>query len=158
MAYTYSAREVVASWSGVDLGGFAKDSFITIERTSDLVTPGDVGAHGDAEISLSPDMTGTLSMDFLQGSNTSRALGAAVAASDAGNPIVGDITIIDPSGSIFAQCKGCILMKSATITQGTELNSRVWEWWCEEIIMTGTPAGLDEDVATFASFGGSLIT
>jgi len=157
MAYTYNPREVVASWSGVELKGFAKDSFITIERTSDLVVPGDTGGDGNPEISLSPDKTGTLSMDFQQGSNTSRQLGAAVAASDAGNPIVGDITIIDPSGSIFAQCKGALLMKSATITQGTELNSRVWEWWCEEIIMTGTPAGLDEDVATFASFAGSLI-
>lgn len=157
MAYTYNPRKVVASWSGVELKGFTKDSFISIERTSELIVPGDVGGDGNPEISLNPDKTGTLTMDFQQGSNTSRQLGAAAAASDAGNPVIGDITIVDPSGSIFAQCKGALLKKTATITQGTELNSRVWEWWCEEIIMTGAPAGLDEDVATFLSFAGSAL-
>jgi hypothetical protein len=155
MAYVYSSEDVQIAWSGVPLSGFAEDSFVSIVRTSDL-TAGNVGADSKAEISRLPDRTGTVTLSLQQGSVSARALAATI---DSDDLLIGDMTIADPSGSVFALCKDAHIMTAPEITRGVNAgdNTNDFVFWCEEIKFTGTPSGLPAGLAQTVSFLGSLI-
>lgn len=154
MAYEYSSRDVKIAWTGFPLTGLAEGSFVTITPAEDILQAS-VGSDGMAEVSYSPNTTGTVTVSFQQGSESARLLAASVNLS---TPVVGDLTIVDPSGSIFVQCRGARLMSRPEITRGVNAgdNTNDWTWWCENLIYTGTPTGISGDLATFASGIGSL--
>ena len=159
MAYEYSSRDVQIAWSGVPLTGLAPDSFITVTPTADTLQAS-TGSDGLSEVSYSPDNTGTVTVSFQQGSTSARLLAASAAVIQAGgDPIVGDLTIVDPSGSVFVFCKDARIMTRPELTRGINAgdNTNDWVFWCEELLYTGTPSGLDPDVASFVSGAGSLI-
>jgi hypothetical protein len=153
MAYVYSSEDVEIAWTGIPFTGLAPDSFITITPTEDVMQANS-GGDGLQEVSYSPDKSGTVTISLQQGSDTARLLAASVGART-----VGDLTIVDPSGSIFAQCKDARIMTRAEITRGINAgdNTNDWTFWCEELIYTGTPSGVSGDVAVFASAIGSVL-
>jgi hypothetical protein len=152
MAYVYSSEDVSIAWTGIPLTGLAADSFVTITPTEDVMQ-GSTGSDGLSEVSYSPDKTGTVTIDFQQGSVSARLLAASVELRT-----VGDLTIVDPSGSIFAQCKDARIMSRPEITRGVNAgdNTNSFVFWCERLIYTGTPSGISGDVAPIASGIGSL--
>tara|TARA_R110002020_G_scaffold237085_2_gene449364 strand:- start:752 stop:1222 length:471 start_codon:yes stop_codon:yes gene_type:complete len=156
MAYVYSSREVQIAWSGVPLFGRSEDSFISIVRTTDL-TSTNTGSDGLSEISRSPDETGTVTLSLQQGSQSNLVL--SVAANLDSELVIGDLTIIDPSGSVFCHCRQAHLQKVPDITRGVNAgdNTNDWMFWCESILYTATPSGLPEGAAPVVSFVGSAI-
>ena len=114
------------------------------------------GGDGLQEISFSPDKSGTVTISLQQSGNTSKLLAATLQLAPKTS---GDLTIVDPSGSVFVQCKDARIMTPAEVTRGTQAgdNTNDWVFWCEELIYTGVPSGVNDDVATFASGVGSLL-
>lgn len=153
MAYVYSSEDVQIAWSGIPLTGLSADSFITITPTEDVMQA-NVGGDGLAEVSYSPDRTGTVVVSLQQGSVSARLLAASV-----GGRVSGDLTIVDPSGSIFALCKDARIMTRPEITRGVNAgdNTNDFTFWCEELIYTGTPSGLADGIAPIVSGVGSVI-
>ncbi len=155
MAYEYSSADVAVAWSGIPFSGFAADSMIVITPTEDNLQANS-GSDGLQEISFSPDKSGTVIISLQQGSITARLLAATVQLAPQTS---GDLTIIDPSGSIFALCRGARIMTRAEITRGVNAgdNTNDWGFWCEELIYTGTPSGINPDLAVVGSIVGSLV-
>ncbi len=75
MYQQYSPKDVVCSWNGIAIEGFAPDSFLRLQRTSPLVTPV-VGAGGQVALTRNADKTGTIEIELIQTSLSNQMLSA----------------------------------------------------------------------------------
>jgi hypothetical protein len=59
--------------------------------------------------------------------------------------VVGTLEISDPSGSVLAILRGCHLKTYPEVDLGSDASgkTRDWVFFCEEMVFTSTPTGLD---------------
>lgn len=81
MYQQYSPKDVVCSWNGIAIEGFAPDSFLRLQRTSPLITPV-VGAGGQVALTRNADKTGTIEIELMQTSLSNQMLSAIQAKQD----------------------------------------------------------------------------
>ncbi|AZV01478.1 hypothetical protein vBSflM004_089 [Shigella phage vB_SflM_004] len=109
MYQQYSPKDVVCSWNGIAIEGFAPDSFLRLQRTSPLVTPV-VGAGGQVALTRNADKTGTIEIELMQTSLSNQMLSAIQAKQDdmeLEEDISSNFVIYDPSGSVLVIMLGC---------------------------------------------------
>ncbi len=155
----YSSNEVAIAWSGVPIDGLTPDSFATLSKSVDY-TDEEVGSDGQLLVSVSPDNTGTCTISLQATSPSNLILSTAALGYQTGEPTVGDLTIYDPSGAVFVYMRNAYIKTAPEITLGITATgvSNDWTFFCEELIYTGAPAGLDSETLTrISSIAGSLI-
>lgn len=141
MFQQYSPKDVVCSWNGVAITGFAPDSFLRLQRTSDLVTPV-VGAGGDVALTRNADKTGTIEIELMQTSPSNQMLSTIYAAQQAmelEEDISSNFVIFDPSGSVMATGRNAWLQALPQVELGKDQNSKTWIFGCEHLDYTVTP-------------------
>ncbi|AFU62373.1 hypothetical protein [Escherichia phage EC6] len=140
MYQQYSPKDVVCSWNGIAIEGFAPDSFLRLQRTSPLVTPV-VGAGGQVALTRSADKTGTIEIELMQTSLSNQMLSAIQAKQDnmeLEEDISSNFVIYDPSGSVLATGINAWLQELPQIELGRDQNSKTWIFGCEKLDYTST--------------------
>jgi len=144
----YSSRNVTVAWAGVALTGLAPDGFVTFSRTS-AITEAETGADGQVNISYLPDETGTCTIQTQQNGPANWILSGVLANQEATRvPVIGSLTVTDPSGSVIAIMTNCHIQESPEIALSSTANGNTFSWtfFCERIRFLSTP----EDVAGVA--------
>lgn len=143
MFQQYSPKDVVCSWNGIAITGFATDSFLRLQRNSDLVTPV-VGAGGDVALTRNADKTGTIEIELMQTAESNQYLNALYAKQENMElelDIASNFIIYDPSGSVMATGVNAWLQALPDVELGADQNSKVWTFGCEKLeISTTIPA------------------
>jgi hypothetical protein len=143
MFQQYSPKDVVCSWNGIAITGFAPDSFLRLQRNSDLVTPV-VGAGGDVALTRNADKTGTIEIELMQTAESNQYLNALYAKQENMElelDIASNFIIYDPSGSVMATGVNAWLQALPDVELGADQNSKVWTFGCEKLeISTTIPA------------------
>lgn len=140
MYQQYSPKDVVCSWNGIAIEGFAPDSFLRLQRTSPLVTPV-VGAGGQVALTRNADKTGTIEIELMQTSLSNQMLSAIQAKQDdmeLEEDISSNFVIYDPSGSVLATGINAWLQELPQIELGSDQNSKTWIFGCEKLDYTST--------------------
>ncbi|QIN92976.1 hypothetical protein [Phage NBSal004] len=140
MYQQYSPKDVVCSWNGIAIEGFAPDSFLRLQRTSPLVTPV-VGAGGQVALTRNADKTGTIEIELMQTSLSNQMLSAIQAKQDnmeLEEDISSNFVIYDPSGSVLATGINAWLQELPQIELGRDQNSKTWIFGCEKLEYTST--------------------
>ncbi|QAX98308.1 hypothetical protein EcSzw1_93 [Escherichia phage EcSzw_1] len=140
MYQQYSPKDVVCSWNGIAIEGFAPDSFLRLQRTSPLVTPV-VGAGGQVALTRNADKTGTIEIELMQTSLSNQMLSAIQAKQDDMElevDISSNFVIYDPSGSVLATGINAWLQELPQIELGRDQNSKTWIFGCEKLDYTST--------------------
>ncbi|ENK5519751.1 DUF3277 family protein, partial [Escherichia coli] len=135
MYQQYSPKDVVCSWNGIAIEGFAPDSFLRLQRTSPLVTPV-VGAGGQVALTRNADKTGTIEIELMQTSLSNQMLSAIQAKQDnmeLEEDISSNFVIYDPSGSVLATGINAWLQELPQIELGRDQNSKTWIFGCEKL-------------------------
>ncbi len=155
----YSAREVQVSW-GFTFDGFSGDNIVSLAYNTDL-TMETVSADGKLATSVTPDRTGTVTVELMATSETNQALSAILAAQnnglDTADIFKADFTISDPSGSVIALARQAYLKTAPEIGIGVEVGTFEWVFYSEKIDFLSSPSGVSQDAATLASIT-SIIT
>ena len=140
MYQQYSPKDVVCSWNGIAIEGFAPDSFLRLQRTSPLVTPV-VGAGGQVALTRNADKTGTIEIELMQTSLSNQMLSAIQAKQDnmeLEEDISSNFVIYDPSGSVLATGINAWLQELPQIELGRDQNSKTWIFGCDKLDYTST--------------------
>ncbi|EFG4626607.1 DUF3277 family protein [Shigella flexneri] len=140
MYQQYSPKDVVCSWNGIAIEGFAPDSFLRLQRTSPLVTPV-VGAGGQVALTRNADKTGTIEIELMQTSLSNQMLSAIQAKQDdmeLEEDISSNFVIYDPSGSVLATGINAWLQELPQIELGRDQNSKTWIFGCEKLDYAST--------------------
>ena len=140
MYQQYSPKDVVCSWNGIAIEGFAPDSFLRLQRTSPLVTPV-VGAGGQVALTRNADKTGPIEIELMQTSLSNQMLSAIQAKQDnmeLEEDISSNFVIYDPSGSVLATGINAWLQELPQIELGRDQNSKTWIFGCEKLDYTST--------------------
>lgn len=138
MYQQYSPKDVVCSWNGIAIEGFAPGSFLRLQRTSPLVTPV-VGAGGQVALTRNADKTGTIEIELMQTSLSNQMLSAIQAKQDnmeLEEDISSNFVIYDPSGSVLATGINAWLQELPQIELGRDQNSKTWIFGCEKLDYT----------------------
>lgn len=150
--YTYSPADVSVIWGAHEFKGFAEDTFITIKRSSDLVSK-TVGGHGDVGLTRSADKSGEIEITLLQNSPTNWFLGGvgtSLENSDLSLPEIATLMrIVDPSGSVLAVAQGVWIQAYPEVALGaTDQNSKTWMFGCKRLDYNAVPQGFLVDPFT----------
>lgn len=140
MYQQYSPKDVVCSWNGIAIEGFAPDSFLRIQRTSALITPV-VGAGGQVALTRNADRTGTIEIELMQTAQSNLLLAAIQAKQDdmeLEEDISSNFVIYDPSGSVLATGVNAWLQELPQVELGRDQNSKTWIFGCERLEYTST--------------------
>lgn len=141
MFQQYSPKDVVCSWNGVAITGFAPDSFLRLQRTTDLVTPV-VGAGGDVALTRNADKTGTIEIELMQTSPSNLMLAGIYAEQqliELEENISSNFVIFDPSGSVMATGRNAWLQALPQVELGKDQNTKTWTFGCEHLDYTVSP-------------------
>ncbi len=148
---TYSSREVGVAWGIVDMEGFSDDNIVTLAYNGDL-TSEKVGADGKLATSVTPDRSGTVKVNFMQTSDTTKALSAILAyqnlQSDTSKIIRSDFIVSDPSGSVLCIARNAYIKNAPEIALGVEQNTHEWTFYAEKIDYLPVPKGISDTGVT----------
>ena len=150
MLNSYSPKDVSVSFNGIAITGFAPDSFIRLRRNSEVITE-TVGAAGELSLTKVADKTGEIEIELLQTSESNISLSALLLATEFGGGLipVGEIIILDESGSNTTLAHNAYIKAAPEIELGAEQNSRTWKFGCEELVYTNVPSGFVPDFKGF---------
>jgi hypothetical protein len=131
----YDPKAVTLNFGGHIAGGFAKGTFITVDRANDTWTQ-KVGASGESARSKSNDKSGTIEVVLMQTSLTNDYLSAQHAL-DEGPASSGKfpVGLVDRNGTtIIGGVEGWV-QKPPSTEYSDELSDRTWTIAIGELLM-----------------------
>ncbi len=129
----YSPKDVLVTWAGIPITGYAEDSFLRMKRNSD-VNGYTVGTAGDVALTTIADATGEIEIELMQTAPSNSLISAIyVAQTLSGDITVLPITITDPSGSVIAIANNAYIKTLPDIDLGKEQNSKTWVFGCTDL-------------------------
>lgn len=131
---TYDPGDVIFTFNGAVISGYAEDSFISVERTSDLYTM-KTGGAGDVVRSRSRDRSATITFKLLQ-TSPANAILQAFADADQQGLGVGPVSVTDLL-STNSLCHGQLawISKLPNAEYGKEAGEREWKIQCSNLEM-----------------------
>lgn len=123
---TYNPKQIVASWGTHIIGGWADDSFITIEPSGEGITK-KVGCDGEIVRSISPDNTYKVKFSLLQTSDSNSYFNQMANVDRETGEGMQPLTIKDLKGSLLFSTEAAWIVKKPSITRGKADNNREWE-------------------------------
>jgi hypothetical protein len=129
---TYDAAKVNVSFSGIPLGGFAPDTFLTVERNEDAFTLV-VGASGEAARSQSRNRSGRVTLTVMATSQTNDVLSALHNADELQGTGVGALFIKELNGTTLVSAESAWVVKMAPLERGAEVGTVEWVIECESL-------------------------
>ena len=159
---TYSAREVQAAWGGIILEGFSADNIATLMYNTDLTTES-IGCDGLLATSVTPDRSGTVTIELMQTSKSTRMLGSVLFfqnnLADTADILKADFAISDPSGSVLCIARNAYLKTAPEVALGIETATHEWVLYSEKIDFLAYPSGVTNaaESAEFAAIIAGMV-
>jgi hypothetical protein len=129
---TYSPKDISIIVAGTQITGFAEDSFLSIERSSDAFVKV-VGADGEVARTASADKSGTITITLLQSSSSNDVLSALQAADEISLTGKFPLLIKDHFGTSIHEASTAWVMKVADAEYGAELGDVEWTIECADL-------------------------
>lgn len=131
---TYDPGQVIVSFAGVVLQGFAPDTFVTVERDEDgwMKT---AGADGEVCRTRNRNRMGRVTVTLLQSSQSNDALSALAILDELSAGGSGPLLIRDLNGTTLVAVQNAWIAKFANAEFGKELGNREWPIDCDKIEM-----------------------
>jgi hypothetical protein len=140
MFQSYAPKDVVVSFNGIPITGFAEGTMITLKRSGDVIKK-KVGAQGDVCLTMSADRTGEIEMTLMGTAPANGILALALNAQELLRvPSVGVLLVSDPSGQQLAIAKNAFFIGFPDIEMADEDTSKTWRFGCENLAY-GTAVG-----------------
>lgn len=132
---TYSPKAVSVIVAGMQITGFAEDSFVSVERDSDAFTK-TVGADGEVSRSASADLSGTITITLQSTSDSNEILSALSLADQVS--LSGEFTVLikdnSPGGTSLHTSPSAWIQKVATKEYGAEVGDVEWLLQCAQLV------------------------
>jgi hypothetical protein len=135
---TYDPKQVVVSFLGNLLTGYAGGSFVTAQRSADSFTL-HVGADGEAVRTRSSNRSGTVTVKLVQTSPSNDVLAAAAAGDELAGSGVGPLFVKDLGGRTLVAAQNAWVKKPAVVDFGADVADREWTLETDELLVF--PAG-----------------
>lgn len=147
MLRPYAPKDVVVSWNGIPITGFAEGTFVTMKRSSESKKKS-VGGQGDVCITMNADTSGEVELTLMQSSPANGLLAAALHAEELLKvPTVGVLLVSDPSGAVLGLSKNAFLMSFPSSDVGDEATDRTWMFGCENLDFASAIGIVDNPLA-----------
>lgn len=154
----YSAREVSVAWGLVLMDGFSSDNIVSFAYNTDLTTE-TIGADGKLATSVTPDRSGTVTVELMQTSNSTKQLAAILAyqnnQADTAAIVKSDFAVADPSGSTLCIARNAYLKTAPEVGLGVEQGTHEWVLYSEKIDFLPVPRGVED--AGFAAETAAIV-
>jgi hypothetical protein len=124
--HTFDPAQVLVSFHGYQLSGFADGTFIQAERDSDSFSKV-VGADGEVARVKSADDSGVITFTVLQTSTANDILSAELAKDELSGANIGPVFVKDLRGRTLIQGDEAWLVKPASVSFGKETSDREWK-------------------------------
>ena len=129
----YNPKLVQFVWGGVVLEGVAEGTFIEASRNADN-SQRTIGAYGDVSHTKIADKTGTLTVTFLQQSDSNKIFSAVQQLQDRTDDLIRlDATVIDKSGGFLCYAKAAHITTPAAMALADDTTSKAWTWFVDEL-------------------------
>lgn len=123
---TYNPKEVISAFGNHIVSGYADDSFISIEPSSDAITK-KVGCDGEVVRSINPDDTYVIKQTVLQTSDTNSFLQQKLDLDRKTGDGMFPILIKDLKGGMVFSSDNAWVAKEPARGYGKEAGNREWE-------------------------------
>lgn len=130
---TYDAKQVVVSYAGFTLSGFAEGTKVTVEYDEDAWTK-QVGVDGEVTRSKSNNRAGRVTVQLMQSSDSNQILSSLAEADRLSNAGAVPLMIKDNSGNSLHTAENAWIMKIPSAEYGVEAGPREWVFDCGTIV------------------------
>jgi len=154
----YNPQAVDIAWGGVVLEGVADGTFIEAVRNQGN-SQTKVGAYGDPCHTKIVDKTGTITITFLQQSDSNKILSAVQLAQDVSDDLIRlDMSIRDKSGGFLCYVNSAHLMTVPSMTLADDSTNRAWVWFADRIDYADTIPEIGLPVGKAAKIASAIST
>ena len=151
----YESGNVEVTWNGITLSeGMAEDTFLDIQPLSERNTF-KFGCDGKKATSKMANRGATITMTFMQTSETNKKLAKLASAQDkvGGKVPTSIFTVKDKTGdSAHFVSLNATLSEVAGHTFGNSMGEKTWVWVCESYFETDNPLDLLAGITDFLGF------
>ena len=131
----YSAAALSISYLGVALTGLAEgDAVVTVSPTNEQASL-TVGIQGDTGIALSADNSATITIEFLQGSESCEFLQAKLNAQKIGAVVSGALSIRDANSGTNIIGNRAFINTQPEITRGAAYGTMTWSFVTPDLVV-----------------------
>ena len=131
----YNPKNIVFTFDGFLITGFADGTFISVERSEDSFTTA-VGAGGDVTRIATNNRSGVATLTLQQTAPSNLTLSDKLFLDERDGAGEGVLQIEDLNGTTLLRAENAWIMKPPTVGYGLEPEDREWQFACAEIIMT----------------------
>lgn len=135
MALTYDFKQVIATYNGFQIQGFAEGTGINAERNEDSWTM-QIGADGEGTRSKSNNKGGRVTFTLMQSSASNDVLSAFAQTDELSNGGSGPLLIKDLSGRSLLVAEQAWVVKPPACEFGSEAGPREWILETDNLVMS----------------------
>ncbi len=128
----HSPDAIISTWNGINIIGYADDTFVEVERDEDGFTTL-TGALGDVVRARSLNKTGKVTFTLLAASPTNDLLSAAATLDAATGLGYGPLQIKDLNGTMLCFAAEAWIMKHPKVERGREAGTVQWTIACAQL-------------------------
>lgn len=132
--FNYDPTQIVITWNGIQLLGYAEGTFVSIERNEDVFAPS-VGSQGDVTRVRSRDKTGRVTVTLQAESATNDLLSAAQIVDEEIGFNEGPLQIKNLNGTLLCSADISWIVRPANVEYGDEATNREWMFDCSDLKM-----------------------
>lgn len=125
MTKTYDPSQVLLTFNGYNISGFADGTFVNVARDEDMWSL-QMGTDGEGTRSKSNNRSGTVSFTLMQSSDSNDILSGFAAADELSNSGMGPLLVKDNSGRSLYAAENAWIQKLPDSEFGREATSREW--------------------------------
>lgn len=129
---TYNPSLVVVSFSGVPITGFAKGTFITVERNEDTYSLM-VGAGGEASRKQSLNRSGKITLTLMATSQANDVLSAFAVSDELSGNAVLPFFMKEVNGTTLVAAQSAWIMKMPKVERADDISTVEWVFEAEAI-------------------------
>lgn len=134
--FEYNPEHIIVAWGEIAFTGFGTDTRVTGARLQDGVKL-TVGNDGIATATINPDLTGMITANLIQGSETAKLLlGIQRVQEGTGRLQKKKFSITDLAGTILITAPNAWLRKLPDHAFAAEAGNRDWIFDCDKLIYT----------------------
>jgi hypothetical protein len=129
---TYDPGQHYATFANIPISGFAKGTYITVERLSEAFSS-EAGAQGEVARTRKRDKRGSVKFTLMATSACNDLLSAVAALDESNGQGVGQLSIRDGNGTTVAAATNAWIKKLPSAEYADEMPNRDWELECENL-------------------------
>lgn len=122
---TYDPKQIILIVGGVQISGYADDSFVTVRRNADAWAL-NMGVDGEGTRSKSNDGSGQIEVALMQTSQSNTFLSNLAIADETSNSGLVPMMMKDALGNTLAVAEQAYVKKMPDLEYGREAGSRTW--------------------------------